>query len=223
MKYFARSLFLPLCLFILSFLVSTAAAAHFQYRLIDLGTLSGGHYSSATHINNRGEIAGVADNGTERVPFLITTNGRMIQLPFPDTMYGPEVWDFNDRGQAIVYGKYKSQIGFGRWGMGDGTLLVDRAHVLEVWQVVGHSTTPTIGFALNNLGDIAGASIKDEDLRYHPYLFHDGVFGFLDEAAGSPEWMQVADINDSGAVIAWGQAFVGTQAVAHTFLMANGA
>jgi probable HAF family extracellular repeat protein len=222
MKSFAQSLCNSLCFCLLSSLVSSAGGAHFQYRLIDLGTLPGGYYSSATHINNRGEIVGIAEDAIRRVPFLFTTNGRMIKLPFPDTMYGPEVWDFNDLGLAIVYGKHKSQINVGGWSIGDGTLLLDRTQALEMRHAVGHLDAPTFGFALNNLGDLVGASIREDDFRYHPFLFHDGMFGFLDEAHGSPEWLQAEDMNDSGAVIAQGQAFSGTQSVVHTFLMVNG-
>src|SRR5215510_16590639 len=98
-----------------SLLFSPAATAEHRpadyYLVRDLGTLPGGHYSVASRINNRGEIAGLSDNGAAVVPFLSTPDGRMHELPMPPGVNGPAIWDLNDRGQVLVYTLWPATIG----------------------------------------------------------------------------------------------------------------
>jgi probable HAF family extracellular repeat protein len=46
-----------------------------------LGALAGGDYSSASGINDSGEVTGVSNTGTEIVPFLWTAKGRLKRVP----------------------------------------------------------------------------------------------------------------------------------------------
>lgn len=200
----------------------TARAEHgppAYYLVHDLGTLPGGHYSIASRINNRGEIAGLADNGTAVVPFLYTSDGRMHELPMPPGINGPAIWDLNDRGQVLVYTLWPAIIG--NVSITDTTLLADLFQVADVKSVVGKPLAA--GFALNNLGDIVGADIPDiEDFRYRPFLFSDGAYSLLDSGAGDPGWMQAVDINDSRSILTWAFVTVETQMVLHTFVLSNG-
>jgi probable HAF family extracellular repeat protein len=205
-----------------SLLFSLAAGAEHRpagyYVVRDLGTLPGGHYSVASRINNRGEIAGISDNGTTAVPFLYTPDGRMHELPMPPGINSPAIWDLNDRGQVLAYTLWPATIG--NVGITDTTLLADLFQVADVKSVVGQPLA--LGFALNNLGDIVGADIPNiDDFRYRPYLFSDGAYSLLDAGVGG-RWMHAVDINDSRSGLSWAFVKAETQMVLHTFILSNG-
>src|SRR4029077_1711695 len=62
-----------------------------------LGAFPGGDYSSATGINDFGEIAGVSNTGTALLPFVWTEKGRLQRLP---------LLPGDNCGQAIAINKY---------------------------------------------------------------------------------------------------------------------
>ena len=193
------------------------AGPNTRYRLVNLNTMPGSRYSSASRINNRGEIAGIVSIRNNTVPFLYTTDGVMHELPLTPGAYGPEIFDLNDRGQVLIHVGYSAVID--HTSVSDTTLLADLLQVVDVKSVVGRPIA--LGFALNNPGDIIGADLRD-DFRYHPFLFSNGIFRLLDSGSTAPIWVQAVDINDSGSILLAAGVTVGTQVVSRAFILSNG-
>ena len=54
---------------------------HSNLRKKHLGAFTGGDYSSASDINDAGEVAGVSNTGKGMVPFIWTAKGRLQRVP----------------------------------------------------------------------------------------------------------------------------------------------
>ena len=71
----------PVYVAILPLALSTTTLAQQNYTVTDLGTLPGGSYSVARHLNQAGHVVGWADTNSGRVhPFIWTPTGGMVDI-----------------------------------------------------------------------------------------------------------------------------------------------
>jgi probable HAF family extracellular repeat protein len=72
--------------------------------MTDLGTLPGGNYSSATGINNRGQVVGVANDANGLDHAFLFEDGVMTDLgTLPGGSEFSQATGINDRGQVVGY------------------------------------------------------------------------------------------------------------------------
>jgi probable HAF family extracellular repeat protein len=179
-------------------------------QIADLGTL-GGYEGTASSINNRGQVAGTATNamadpfacfglGTQCRAFL-WQDGAMKDL---GTLGGPDALAvlINERGQIAGMANTSSSP-----SPACGFLPLTTAPFL--WQNGHRSDLGTLGgtcgfpLALNNRGQIVGASNLAGDLTAHPFLWpgKDGTMQDLGTLGGS--YGTANAINDSGEVVGY--------------------
>lgn len=164
----------------------------------DLGTL-GGSNSVATLINEHGQVAGSSTTGSRsswRRPFL-WQNGRMRDL---GAVYGglPDMKavDINERGDVI-----------GRliWS-GEGTHSPGRAWLWHAGRTRGLPTcgVDAIPFAMNDRGEVVGASLHFDDGFQDPVLWRNGSMTVLIGSCKDEDSLGGAnDISESGQIVGY--------------------
>lgn len=182
----------------------------------------GGNNGEASAINNRGEIVGMAENGTPdsscpagtssgtQLPVL-WENGRPRALPLPSgDVDGFAVW-INDRGQAV-----------GNTGNCNNPM----THAV-LWEDGKVSTLPDLGngdgaiaYGINNRGQIVGAVFADSGgaVRYAA-LWQNGVLKNLGTLPGDIASIATG-INDRGQVV--GSTWDSNFNWSHAFIYQNG-
>jgi probable HAF family extracellular repeat protein len=205
--------------------------------LKDLGTLPAGDFSFAEGINNRGQIAGVSENG-ENDPVtgypefhaVLWQNDHILDL---GTLGGNSSFagSINDQGQIMGVSLNDVPDPFSIVGLGSMTALTQTRSFL--WQRGKMHDLGTLGgpdsFAmfLNNVGEIAGVSytnnVADPNTGFphmDPFLWRDGKMQDLGNFGGTNDpfgpSLFVAGLNNHGQVAGF-MNLPGDQ-IAHAFL-----
>ena len=117
-----------------------------------LGVFSGGDYSSATGINDAGEIVGVSNTGITILPFIWTENGGLRRVP---------LLSGDNSGKAISINKYGHVVGDSSGPGGSKAFLWTRKtgpRTLSVLPGGNHSTAHD----LNDFDEVAGVSASSD-------------------------------------------------------------
>jgi probable HAF family extracellular repeat protein len=175
-------------------------------KIIDLGTLEGGHESVANAVNNRGQVVG-AFNNTISDPFSLVGNGYEVRaflwqdgaMEDLGTLGGPDAWALliNERGQ-ITGLSYSSSTPGSVTGLPPlDPFLWENGEMIDLGTLGGTSGTPT---AFNNRGEVVGQSNLVGDVNFHPFVWvkEQGMkdLGTLGGDTGFANW-----INDIGDIV----------------------
>lgn len=156
------------------------AAASPQLRAIDLGTLYGRCCSHATAVNDRGEVVGSSFETDKPRHAFVWRNGQMTDLGFS---WGS---DINNHGD-IVGTNYLGGITFHAMLWRDGRT-VDLG-------TLGGSVSHAL--AINDTGEVVGASTVAGDNEMHAFSWRDGVMTDL----GPVGYGVAYDINNRGQIV----------------------
>jgi probable HAF family extracellular repeat protein len=171
------------------------AALWIRGKVTDLGTL-GGIYSTANALNNRGEVAGTADDSNEAPLPFTWSRGAMRAVPGVAKGYGLGV---NDFGQVV--------------GISFGADWFARAFVFDGQNLSYVTADPSVyseARAINNRGQVVGSMQTSSGTR--AYIWERGVLTELPSLGGNDD--AAFAINDWGDVV--GKSSDG--AVAHAVL-----
>jgi len=152
--------------------------------MLDLGTLPGGYYSSASGINNSGQIVGTADSG---IPF-IWQAGSMTALDLGGNDYG-SASAINDAGQIVG-----SVTGYDYWN----DVYYTNATIWEGGQL---NYLPSLyggdsyAYSINNAGQVLGNN-------YDPVIWQNGSVTNLDtQVPLGTGYLYTQAINDAGQIV----------------------
>jgi len=203
--------------------------------ITDLGTLEGGYLSFAFSVNNQGHVVGFAFNATPDpyspacgVPGVCTQTRAFLwdkQNGMQDlgTLGGADAVAslVNDRGQVAGV-SYTGTDPSTNCGVLFNSVLVTHPFywdqnkgMLDVGTFGGTCAQPN---AINNRGQIVGASNLAGDSSFHGFVWDRGALsdvGTLGGTFSSAVWL-----NDAGAVIGW--ALLPGDGVAHGYLLKHG-
>lgn len=195
---------------------------HGQVR--DLGTLPGGQESQAMAINDGGQVAGFADNGTKD-PYsmlgyagqsraFVWRNGRMRDI---GTLGGPDAVVVTENASGQVAGdSYTDGTPNASTGVPTGhPYLWTNGHMRDLGTLGG---TQSATNWLNRRGEVVGFTSLAGDRVGHPFLWTGGHLLDLGSLGGSSglAWY----IDDGGDVVGWSSP-AGDQTV-HAFLWRDG-
>src|SRR5262249_25520412 len=184
--------------------------------IVNLGTLpAGGYESFASAVNDRGQVAGwalntVPDANSMACPGFCPTetrafswqNGNMQDL---GTLGGTDAMALlvNEQGQ-VVGDSYTnsnpsdycgSNIGF---PLTTGVFLWENGNMKDLGNLGG---TCTFAFALNNRGQVVGASTTANDQAQHPFLWNGHSMRDLGTFQGN--FGNAIAISDTGKIVGW--------------------
>jgi probable HAF family extracellular repeat protein len=182
-----------------------------QGKILNLGTLHGGHESVAIAVNSGGQVAGFATNGipdpssllgfTTQTRAFLWQNGTMQDLGALDNSSDAVALLVNDAGQ-IVGQSYTS-------GSSVPTAFCNTEFPQTLhgffWENGSMTDIGTLGgscaftYAMNNRGQVVGQSSVTGDVASHPFLWDRGSItdlGTLGGSYGYATW-----INDAGIVV----------------------
>jgi probable HAF family extracellular repeat protein len=182
-----------------------------QGKMLNLGTLDGGHESVAFAVNSRGQVAGFAANGVQDPASLLgfTTqtrgflwqNGKMQDLGALDNSSDAVALLINEAGQ-VVGQSYTNESTLPTQSC--NTELPRTLHGF-LWENGALTDIGTLGgscafvYALNNRGQVVGQSTVAGDVASHPYIWERGTITDLGTLGGSYGF--AAWINDAGRVV----------------------
>jgi len=198
--------------------------------VIDLGTLPGGHESQAVAINNVGQVAGFADNGTPdpvsifggpngagwvtQVRSFIWQHGVMQDL---GTLGGPDalMTEMNAAGQ-IAGDSYTNATPNPATGVPTtDPFLWQGGHMRDLGTLGG---TQSLTNWLNNRGEVVGLDNVAGDQAFHPFLWDGQHLRDLGTLGGS--YGSANHVSDNGTVAGW--ATLPGDSTAHAFLWKDG-
>ena len=190
---------------------ATNGAHAFLYQsgaVTDLGLLgAGGVNNYALSINNAGQVVGFSETTNGASAFLfqsgtVTTLGRLG---------GTSSYALGINGRGQIVGYLDTQKG-GR------AFLLDESELIDLGTLGG---TNSFAFGVNDSLQVAGASLKADNLTLHAFLWQNGVISDLNDLVALDEHWVLTDahgINDLGNIAGWcvldGQE--------HAFLYYNG-
>lgn len=179
---------------------TTHAALLVRGKIIDLGTL-GGPNSSASAINEAGQVAGTSDTRYPQTPHaFLYTRGRMI--------------DVDGRGAGL----FSSGIGLNNKGqvVGQFRTANDRLHAfvstsqgLRDLGTLGGDVS--FGWDINDAGIVVGESVIDDPASepfepFHPFVYRKGVMRDLGVLQGGPRTANAAqEINNAGQIAGYSE------------------
>ena len=182
-----------------------------QGKILNLGTLDGGHESVALAVNSRGQVAGFATNGvmdpssllgfsTQTRAFL-WQNGRMQDLGALDNSSDAVALLINEPGQVVGQSYTDSStsptpfcnIEFSRTLHG---FFWENGTMTDIGTLGGSCT---FTYAMNNRGQVIGQSTLAGDVTSHPYIWDRGTMTDLGTVGGS--YGYATWINDAGDVV----------------------
>jgi probable HAF family extracellular repeat protein len=193
-------------------------------QIFNLGALPGGFESVANTSNNRGQIVGASLNG---VPDPFSMAGVGIQLraylwekgTMSDlgTLGGPDAQAFfiNDRGQIVGDSFISATPNPATGQPNQHAFLWEKGTMQDLGTLGG---TFSGAAALNEAGEVAGASTIAGDVANHPFLWDGGTMQDLGTLGGRSG--AAFAMNQSGDVV--GRADVPGSASHHAFLWSNG-
>jgi probable HAF family extracellular repeat protein len=162
----------------------------------DLGTL-GGSYSSATDINDSGQVVGWSTTTSGQSHAFLYSDGQMQDL---GTLGGYEsrATGINDSGQVV-----------GQTDVSSGerhAFLYSGGQMQDLGTLPGDNTSEARG--INASGQVVGYSDVGREDRPHAFLYSDGQMQDLGTLNGSDT--AANGINDSGQIVGWSyfRAFV---------------
>jgi probable HAF family extracellular repeat protein len=188
-KPLAASAVLIACLFASTLTVVASAAptaSHPRsYSITDLGTL-GGASSSASAINDRGQIVGSSDvTGSADEHAFLYSRGRMRDL-FPGSTQSSAT-DINNRSEVVGSSEFRA-------------FLYRRGQVTEI----GFGGESSFAQGINDRGDVVGtAALPAPSFDSHAFLYRHGQITDLTPMLAPGDFSLAADVNDRGTVVGW--------------------
>ena len=178
------------------------------WRLIDLGSL-GGPSSSASGINNRGQIVGYSSTADGLVHAFLHAGGAMTDLGTMGGNYS-SAYGINNSGQVVGYSTPPAGM-YGHANLWSGVAITDLGTL---------GGRESLAFAINGSGQVAGYSLTTDQLQ-HAFLYSDGVMTDLGTFEGAITSI-ARGINDSGWVVGECSFINGYDVWERAFLYSNG-
>jgi probable HAF family extracellular repeat protein len=182
-----------LCLLLLS-----AAKGEPRYAITDLGILSGGSYSVANGINNRGQVVGISETAVPAVP--PTSPPTFFTFPHAFLYSGGHMQDLgtfggfqsvangiNDLGQVVGQASYSDGI---HGDTAQRAFLYSGGHMQDLGTLGGFASYAS---GINNRGQVVGQSWINGDTE-HAFLYSGGHMVDIGGVAAN-------GINDLGQVV----------------------
>jgi probable HAF family extracellular repeat protein len=180
---------------ILTMMTIPAAHAQVMYSVTDLGTL-GGLTSSATCINNSGQIAGDADTTNITHAFLYS-GGNMTDL---GSLEGGEshATSINSAGQVVGYASTTNA------SPTDWQAFLYTAGTMTG---LGSSSVCSLAYGINDSGQVVGECgvIWMGEIYPDAFLFSGKMAGWLGTLGGS--YSGASSINNSGQIVGWSDEY----------------
>ena len=163
----------------------------------DLGTLSGGDYSSAFAINDSGVVVGTSNTSTSMHAFSWTTSQGLQDLGTLPGTNASSAFAINNQGQIVG-------------SSGDHAALWSGGSIQDLG-TLGGATSEAHG--INNLGAIVGVS--DTSSGLHAFLWQNGAMQDLGLLSGDTS-SRADHINDNGTVVGASEGSGGVRAFVWT-------
>ena len=163
----------------------------------DLGTLSGGDYSSAFAINDSGVVVGTSNTSTSMHAFSWTTSQGLQDLGTLPGTNASSAFAINNQGQIVG-------------SSGDHAALWSGGSIQDLG-ILGGATSEAHG--INNLGAIVGVS--DTSSGPHAFLWQKGAMQDLGLLSGDTS-SRADHINDNGTVVGASEGSGGVRAFVWT-------
>ena len=163
----------------------------------DLGTLSGGDYSSAFAINDSGVVVGTSNTSTSMHAFSWTTSQGLQDLGTLPGTNASSAFAINNQGQIVG-------------SSGDHAALWSGGSIQDLG-TLGGATSEAHG--INNLGAIVGVS--DTSSGPHAFLWQNGAMQDLGVLPGDTS-SRADHINDNGTVVGASEGSGGVRAFVWT-------
>jgi probable HAF family extracellular repeat protein len=177
----------------------------------DLGSLSRNPYfsSGASGINDLGDVVGGSNADADENHAALFVDGKAIDLgtgfASPSFSYA---YDINNR-REIVGSRSTSQ------SAPTQAFLLRKGRFTDLGSLggtgMGPFSTTSIAYAINNKGQIVGASLPEEG-PLHAFLWEKGRMQDLGAVGNSNDYSSAFDINDNGVVV--GESYVGNSGAA---------
>ncbi len=173
----------------LSALFAAALPAQVEYAVLDLGALPGSNHSTATAMNERGDVVGWSTVGSTPRAYIYTDDGGMLDLGTLSGENHAAAYGINELRAVVGQSGTRSF----RWSPGAG--------MTEI--LAGSWTRPN---AINTRGEIAGTLNPDAVLSFTPFAFRPstGLTALTPNQIG-----RANDINEAGQLVGYATARIG--------------